>query len=341
MVEGHLKRRSLLGIGAAGSLALLQGSLAGCSRRGSALASRRGDLPERWVERLPADWRVRWLEGPAQVVEACRPGSPDRPALVQLSDGWATAAADRAWAPLGHERLLQRLEASALPVSRLFNDSSQPSVAFPWSRNPWLLVLRDRPDLVERESLGWDLLLEPSLAGKVVLPSSPRVVMALVNGDPQRLSRLRQQALAQDDRHGLQLLLSGPAEAAVLPRPLVLPLLRRDPRLIALLPSQGAPTAWSLLLRPAGVPQGDPLGEWLEAILQPPLLPKVLSAGWVPPLPRPVLEAAVARFPAPLARLLLPPAPVQERCTNLPPLRPRERAELQRLWNSSQGSPNP
>lgn len=334
MAEGKLTRRSLLGMGLCGSLGLAQTCLTGCSRLGPRLAAQRGDLPERWLRQLPRSWQLRWLEGPAQVQEACQGTADGRPALVQLIDGWATSLPLTAWSPFGHAELLSRLDARAGVASRLFAGVDQAPLAFPWSWNPWLLVLRDRPDLAKQASVGWDLLLDPSLAGKVVLPSSPRVVMALVEEDPQRLCRLRRQALAQDDRHGLNLLLSGPAQAAVLPRQQVLPLLRRDPRLTIHFPPQGSPLAWSMLLRPAGS-QFSPPREWLAAILQPPLLPRLLALGWVPPLPRPALEAAVEGFPPPMARLLLPPESVLQRCKDLPPLTPQERVRLQTLWDST------
>jgi len=333
MAEGQLTRRSLLGIGVGGSLALLESSLTGCARQGARLAARRGDLPDRWLRQLPREWQLRWLDGPAQVQDASRAAS-ERPALVQLGDGWASALPRATWEPFGHGEILSRLDASAAAASRLFAGAEQPPLAFPWSANPWLLVLRERPDLARQASLGWDLLLDPSLSGKVVLPSSPRVVMALVEQDPQRLCRLRRQALAQDDRQGLNLLLSGPAEAAVLPRQQVVTLLRRDPRLVVLLPPQGSPLAWSMLLRPSGSAFSPP-AEWLEAILQPPLLPRVLAAGWVPPLPRASLSAALQGFPPSVARLLLPPEPVLQRCKDLPPLQSQERNQLQELWNST------
>ena len=334
MAEGQLTRRSLLGMGVFGSLALLEGTLLGCARRGPRLAARRGDLPERWLRQLPREWGVSWLEGPAQVKEASQAPLAERPALVQLGDGWASDLPMDTWAPFGHAPLLSRLDARTAAPSRLFRAGGEAPVAFPWSCNPWVLVLRDRPDLAKQAPRGWDLLLDPSLAGKVVLPSSPRVVMALVQEDPQRLCRLRRQALAQDDRHGLHLLLSGPAQAAVLPRQQAVPLLRRDPRLAVLLPDQGSPQAWSLLLRPAGG-EASPPAEWLEAILQPPLLSRLLAAGWVPPLPTPLLAAALKGFPPAVAQLLLPPAAVLERCQDLPPLKPLERNRLQELWNST------
>jgi len=334
MARSALSRRRLLQLGALGSLGLL----AGCGTRGPQLLASRGDLPAAWSARLPRSWRLGLRDDPAAVIAARAQAS-----LLQLGDGWASDLPRSAFAPIGTPELLARLGPEAGPVSRLFAAEGAPILAFPWSCNPWVLLLRDRPDLQRRREEGWDLMLDPSLRGKLVLPSSPRVSIALVDGDPQRLRRLRRQVLAQDDRHGLSLLLSGAAEALVLPRPRVIPLLRRDPRLSAILPGQGAPLGWSLLLRPAlspiatatdPAPATPPL-EWLAAVMEPPLLPQLLAGGWVPPLPRPVLERAVATFPPAVASLLLPPAPALARCRELPPLAAAERAELQALWDAA------
>ena len=327
---GGLGRRQLLQLAAIGGLGLL----AGCRGQGGRLLACRGELPAAWSARLPRPWQSELLDTPEAVIAA-----RGRASLLQLGDGWATDLPRSSFEPIGTPELLARLAPQAGPVSRLFAPEGAPILAFPWSCNPWVLLLRDRPDLQRRRDEGWNLLLDPSLRRKLVLPSSPRIAMALVDGDPERLRQLRRNVLAHDDRHGLSLLLSGAAEALVLPRPRVVPLLRRDPRLSAILPDSGAPLSWSLLLRPAASPTApeparEPL-EWLALVLEPPLLPQLLSGGWVPPLPRPQLERAVAPFPPALATLLLPPALVLERCRDLPPLTAAERSGLQALWDAA------
>jgi hypothetical protein len=160
------------------------------------------------------------------------------------------------------------------------------------------------------------------------------VVIALAEGQPQRLAALRRQALAFDDRDALNHLLSGQAEAAVVPRQRLVPLLQRDPRLLGVLPASGAPLTWNLLLRPRAGRTAPPL-DWLAEILEPPLLGRLLAGGWVPPLPREELARALAGFPDRLAQLLLPPAAVLARCPSLPPLPIEERRRLQALWDGA------
>ena len=111
----------------------------------------------------------------------------------------------------------------------------------------------------------------------------------------------------------------------------VVGLLRSDPRLQALLPESGSPLIWSLLLRPAGaaaVPQ-----EWLAAVLEPPLLKRLLARGWVPPLPAKRLAPALAAWSEPTARLLLPKPDVLARCNSLARFSEPERHQWQALWD--------
>lgn len=347
MAERLLPRRSLLRLAASTGLGLPALTLlGGCRGETAELLAVRGELPSAWARGLPSPWRLRQLDDPAAVRAALQPstqgapaaaGPAERrrpPALVQLGDGWAATLHHAALQPIATAALRARLAPMAAAVQRLHAPEGAPALAWPWSMSPWLLLLRDRSDLVARADEGWQLLLDPSLRGKVILPSSPRVTIALVDGDPQRLRRLRAQAIANDDIDGLSLLLNGEAEAAVLPRHRVVPLLRRDPRLRALLPAEGAPRSWNLLLRPRTDAPVPPV-EWLAEALAPPLLPRLLAAGWVPPLQRPALQAALQGFPPALADLLLPPAAVEARCRDLPPLTPAARQQMQALWDGA------
>lgn len=333
-----LSRRRLLQLGVGAGAGLL----AACrSAPGPELLLAEADLPAAWLKQLPAPWRTRQVADAAAVQKAVRElGQRPAPGLVALSDGWASGLSRQQLQSFEAPRLWARLAAFSAPVARLYGPPAAGQLAFPWAYSPWVIALRSRPDLAARRQEGWQLLLDPSLRGRLVLPSSPRISLEIMGGDFERLERLRAQALAYDDRDGLNLLLSGDAEAAVLPLQRLIPLLRRDQRLAVIWPDSGAPLSWQLLLRPAGAAQSAPPPlEWLGAVLEQPLLEQLLARGLVPPLPQADLAPEARRFPESIAALLLPGDGLLQRCWSLPPLSVPQQLAQQNLWDAA--SPRP
>ncbi|MBM5790756.1 MAG: hypothetical protein FJ053_03170 [Cyanobacteria bacterium M_surface_10_m1_298] len=329
----------------------------GCSSSAppaSTLLGVKGQLPKAWLKQLPSSWRPQLMEGPQQVLTLLEQGAVE-PGLLALGDGWAQELDRARLQPLQAEALLEQLAPFAAAPSRLFAPVGSMPVAFPWAFGTWLLLLRNRADLERQRRRGWELLMDPSLKGKVVLPSSPRLVIDLAlrqlglsttdpaslehSGMRQQVRALVAQAQSLDESHGLNLLLAGEAEAAVVPSHQAIPLLQKDPRLSAFLPDSGSPLWWQLLLRPApldSLHELPPLPlEWLRDGCTAPLVDRLLAAGWVPPLPRPQLDALLRRWPPRLRPLLLPPEPVLSRCTNLVAFSPTERKRWQSLWDQA------
>ena len=333
-----LSRRRLLQLGVGAGAGLL----AACrSAPGPELLLAEADLPAAWLKQLPAPWRTRQVADAAAVQKAVRElGQRPAPGLVALSDGWASGLSRQQLQSFEAPRLWARLAAFSAPVARLYGPVGEAQLAFPWAYSPWVIALRSRPDLAARRQEGWQLLLDPSLRGRLVLPSSPRISLEIMGGDFERLERLRAQALAYDDRDGLNLLLSGDAEAAVLPLQRLIPLLRRDQRLAVIWPDSGAPLSWQLLLRPAGAaPSAPPPLEWLGAVLEQHLLEQLLARGLVPPLPQADLAPVARRFPESIAALLLPGDGLLQRCWSLPPLSVPQQLAQQNLWDAAAPRP--
>jgi len=333
-----LSRRRLLQLGVGAGAGLL----AACrSAPGPELLLAEADLPAAWLKQLPAPWRTRQVADAAAVQKAVRElGQRPAPGLVALSDGWASGLSRQQLQSFEAPRLWARLAAFSAPVARLYGPPAAGQLAFPWAYSPWVIALRSRSDLAARRQEGWQLLLDPSLRGRLVLPSSPRISLEIMGGDFERLERLRAQALAYDDRDGLNLLLSGDAEAAVLPLQRLIPLLRRDQRLAVIWPDSGAPLSWQLLLRPAGAAQSAPPPlEWLGAVLEQPLLEQLLARGLVPPLPQADLAPVARRFPESIAALLLPGDGLLQRCWSLPPLSVPQQLAQQNLWDAAAPRP--
>ena len=350
-----LSRRRLLQLAGLGGAAVATAGLGGCGVAAvGQLLSVRGELPQPWLKALPDGWRSRPVESPQALLDQLQ-APLQLPALLSLGDGWAAELSPDRLLPMQAPGLLALLDPIAAAPSRLFAAPGTAPLAFPWAFGTWVLLLRNRADLLRRRAEGWTLLLDPSLRGRLVLPASPRLLMELAwrqlgfsSADssavddprlPDQLRQLRQQALSLDERDGLNFLLAGDADAAVIPSQRALPLLQRDPRLEALLPDSGSPLWWQLLLRarPAGSGAAvPPLPlEWLRDGLDLPMLDRLLAAGWVPPLPRAKLAAALARWPQRLRPLLLPSEAVLARCSNLVPLTAAEREHWQQIWDAS------
>ena len=102
------------------------------------------------------------------------------------------------------------------------------------------MLFRNGSAWLEAAQGGWDVLLDPTLAGRVVLPASPRFVIDLADrlGGEEALRRLRAQLLTMDDRQATSWLLKGEARVVVLPLQRCMALLRQDPRLRAVLPTR-------------------------------------------------------------------------------------------------------
>ena len=140
---------------------LLAGSglLAACSGSSQKLVVQQGLMPPAWLRRLPRSWRAESMDWKQEL-----PVWPSGSRCLALTDGWAMANQ-----PLAAQVWPQAALDGLLPLA-------QPLLPFglPVGFGPWLLVLRNRRDLLADGGAerGWSLLLDPSLRQQVVLPAS-------------------------------------------------------------------------------------------------------------------------------------------------------------------------
>lgn len=323
-----LQRRQLLRMG----LLLGMAGLAGCARTATpTLMAAPETLPLLWRRRLVKPWHFSPLES-SQQLEDSVPGDAD---LLALPDGWVSSLRADGLQPLKAPELRRRLSPEADRFLQGFA-SELSEALLPVSVSPWVMVFRGQ-DLVGRaQARGWEALLDPALAGQLVLPASPRVLISLADRmeRPDALRRLRIAARVFDDRQAMNWLLQGKARVAVLPLVRCVAALRSDPRVQVVLPSQGALLHWTLLMRTSQSLEPLPQ-EWVEEAWRAPLLGQLLAEGWRPPLPHDQLELAQRSLPARLRPLVLPPPLIWERCWSFSPLSGPERARLSERWSAS------
>ena len=321
-----LSRRHLLQLGAGASLALLASCRSG--GRSPKLLAARGTLPKAWLSQLPSPWE----SVPVQDASLWSAGSDQSADLVAMGDGWLSSVTPSRLQGLNAPALQQPLGDQAQRLLMQLGPE-RASQVLPVGVSPWVMLFRNGSNWLEAARLGWDVLLDPALTGRVVLPACPRFVIDLADriGGFSVLTRLRAQLLTMDDRQATSWLLKGRARVVVLPLQRCMALLRQDPRLRAVLPNVGGPLHWTVLVRPDGTREPLPQA-WIEQAWQPPLALELLRDGWRSPL---ASTPDPEGIPLPWRDLLLPPEATWQRCWSLSPLQTTEHDVWAERWRAS------
>ena len=327
-----LSRRELFQLGL---LAGLTG-LSSCGREINAPVLRASleTLPKAWLDLLPKPWAFKPLEAKS-VLNSSDLVLAANTDLLAIGDGWISGLATGILQPIGAGETFSRLNNQANEFLKGFH-SDLFSRILPIGLSPWVMLFRNGKEWFPRAKEGWNVLLDQSLAGHVVLPASPRIVMSIADriSEPDALRKLRSQALTFDDRNSLNWLLAGKARVAILPLYRCFRSLSRDPRLSIAIPQSGTPLHWTVLVRPGKANEPLPT-DWLEKAWEMPLLGELISRGWMPPLPHSELLHAMQNVPDVYKPLLLPPESFWKECWSLPTLTPFESNRLEQRWVQS------
>ena len=330
-----LKRREFC------QLSLLAGlaGVAGCSRGAShpTLGAALEALPNELVGALPDPWKFEELEAKSLtgLSKTFVTSNAENADLFAIGDGWISEFSKASLQPIDLPQISVRLNKQ----TEEFLESFGPEISsriFPIGVSPWVMLFRNGKQFLPLAQKSWDVLLEPGLTGKVVLPESPRLVMSIADQIDQTdgLRRLRKQSLTFDDKNGLNWLLSGRARVAILPLYRCLGSLSRDLRLSVAIPQSGTPLHWTLLLHP--IKSREPFPEsWIVKAWRMPLLGKLLARGWIPPINVSELGEAIDYIPNSYKRIFQPNKSFWEKSWSLSYLSDAEMIRLERLWGQS------
>ncbi len=327
-----LGRQEFLRLLSLGGLA----SISGCSSYVSPrpIISVPKDLfPKQFLKSLPSRWKYQVLEVDAKQ-DLCQAQAINKVDLVLLGDGWLKNCPSEAFQTIDSSYWYQLFNTKAIEFLNMFDDELS-SKFFPVTFSPWVMVFLGEQDLASKAKDSWEILLDPKLRGKVILPSSPRLVMDLARrmSNPDSLRQLRMQVKSFDDRNSLNWLRSGEAIVAVLPLQYCLKAMLSDIRLNVVFPKNGAPLNWTLLLQPSSTFEPFP-SKWIKELWGEPLLIKLLANGLIPPLPYLQLTNAINSLPRQY-QMIYQSEQSLEKSWSFPPLSAIERRALEERWLNS------
>ncbi len=307
----------------------------GFSTPKAVLLASNGVLPKELLKALPAKWKVQLLQPRSESGFVFNEELLKDIDLLALGDGWLSNLSSEILQPLKLENFSSRLNFLArsflLGLGPDFTDK-----VFPIALSPWVMLFRKGDLWLKQANESWEVLLEPDLKENIVFPNSARLVMSIAEklGGRDELIRLRLQAKSFDGRNGLNWLLSGKAKVAVLPLQQCMLSLSRDPRLSVALPKSGSPLNWTVITRPIASREIFP-ELWIKQAWDLPLLGRMISRGWIPPIAFSELRKAVKFVPDRYQSVLLPTEEVLENCWTLPPLTALEQQAAEERWINS------
>ncbi len=290
-------------------------------------------LPKKLIKALPSPWRYEALK-PSREDDPFLSALEGRADLIALGDGWLSELSPTKLKFITFPDFVSLFDAQAENFMKSINANFAGKI-LPIASSPWVLLFRNGDKWLNKAEQGWEILLEPSLKRKIVLPDSPRLVMSLADrmSINNSLDTLLNHTLAFDDRNVFNWLLKGKGEVAVVPLHRCMPYLRRDPRLAVSLPNSGAPLNWILLVQPIKSRNSFPK-EWIKKSLTPQLLANSLLEGWIPPVRRDLFADTFAKIPKKFRKFLFPSKRIWSNCWSLAPLSLAQEDELEERFNS-------
>jgi len=298
------------------------------------LTSYEGILPESIISNLPLSWRFKLLrykrqENPYMTL------AQENFDFLAIGDGWLQELSIDSFASFGDHELFDNLNIKAKEFLKNF-DSQISKKILPIGYSPWVMLFRNGEKLLPEAKETWKVLLKKELKDQLVLPNSSRVVMALADKIEGKdvLRDLRGQAKTFDDRNALNWVISGKAKAAVMPLQNCITSVLRDPRLNVVIPLEGAPLNWTLLLK-SGASQFSVPSSLITTTFKRPLLTKLLLDGWIPPIDFSKVINIVKLLPEQSKSIYGLSQESYKNFWSLEPLTDLNQSTLESRWNSS------
>ncbi len=207
---------------------------------------------------------------------------------------------------------------------------------FPLAVSPWVILFRNEDSLDLKNKNSWEVIFSNTLTKQIVFPNSPYLVISIGQklGFDNDLSKIKSQAKSFDDRNALNWVVSGRANAAVLPLSSCVDSLIKDPRLSVLLPEEGSPLNWTVLASPILSAESLPT-DWFDSLWGPTYLRHVIRKGFLPPTNFVDLRRQNLNIPKKYQSIFLPKESFWKKCWSLPLLSVQEKKNMALIWNNS------
>ncbi len=333
MKTNDFGRRDFIKYGFISSLLILSG----CSISKNKLVLRGvpNSFPSEFINTLSTSWDF----SPIKNIESKK--SPYNAALLKetdllvLNDGWISDLPFGSLKEIKATKIRDNFSNQANSFLEGLGDSYQNRV-LPLAVSPWVILFRNEDSLALKNRNSWEVVFSDTLSNQIVFPNSPYLLISIAKkvGFGKDFSKFKSQAKLFDDRNAINWLVSGRANAAVLPLSMCVDNLIEDPRLSVLLPQEGSPLNWTVLASPSVSSEPFP-SDWFDLLWGPSYARRVIRKGFLPPTSFSDLRRQNIKISRRYQSIFLPEESVWNKCWSLPVLSLEDENDLALIWNDS------
>ncbi len=333
MKNDKFGRREFIKYGLISSLFLLSG----CSTSQKKLALRGilNTFPSEFINSLSTGWEFFPIKDIELKKFSYNSILQEKTDLLVLNDGWISDLAIDSFQEIKADKIRNNFSTQTTSFLDGLGENYKKKI-LPLAVSPWVILFRNEDSLALSNKNSWEVIFSRTLTNQIVFPNSPYLLISigkridLVND----FSKIKNQAKSFDDRNALNWVVSGRANAAVLPLSSCVNSLIKDPRLSILLPQEGSPLNWTVLASPSLPSESFPT-YWFDSLWGSILLRRVVSKGFLPPTSFSDLRRKNLNVPPQYQSIFLPEESVWNKCWSLPMLSFEEKKDLAFNWNYS------
>ena len=333
MQINHFGRRDFLKYGLISSLLILSGCAT--SQKKLVLRGVSNSFPNEFINSLSTAWEFFPIEDIKLQKNPYNFILQEKTDLLVLNDGWIPDL------PFGSLQEIKEpyMKDNFSKQTSSFLDGlgeNYKNRIFPLAVSPWVILFRNEDSLDLKNKNSWEVIFSNTLTNQIVFPNSPYLVISIGQklGFENDLSKIKSQAKSFDDRNALNWVVSGRANAAVLPLSSCVDSLIKDPRLSVLLPEEGSPLNWTVLASPILSAESFPT-DWFDSLWGPTYLRHVIRKGFLPPTSFADLRRQNLNIPKKYQSIFLPKQSFWKKCWSLPLLSVQEKKNMALIWNNS------
>jgi len=332
MNNDKLGRRDFIGYGLISSLILLSG----CSTSQKKLALRgiSNSFPSEFVNSLSTGWEFFPIKDIDLKRFSYSSTLQEKTDLLVLNDGWISDLPINLLREIKADKIRKNFSKQTSSFLDGLGEDYKKKV-LPLAVSPWVILFRNEDSLALKNKNSWEVVFSRSLENQIVFPNSPYLLISIAQRIDlvNNFSKIKSQAKTFDDRNALNWVVSGRANAAVLPLSSCVDSLIKDPRLSVLLPQEGSPLNWSVLASPSLYPESFPT-DWFDLLWGATYLRRVISKGFLPPTNLSDLRRKNINVPKRYQSIFLPEESVWNKCWSLPILSSQKKKDLALNWNN-------